>query len=247
MDPNNPFFLAFTTDFQEMKDSHDSYYLDFAHIGYFKKTLGSGYPYVSVDISQDQTQSNVVIYGGAIVHDGTSTQKYTASDGTPGTTTYDVTHCAPIFMAITLFFPDHFCCGTNIPVNLADVEIGNIKQGLVAAMNHYSIPYTGMSQGSTLTFTWEVNGQESDYLYGELKGDLTVGVQVTTFDGQLGISLTKMNTLKFNLPFYPDSKIDSFVSGAGEATAQAKLSKPDEKNAVKATVKMKPIQKKIEK
>lgn len=250
LDPNNPFFRAFTTNFNEMKVNNNYYWTPFS-VGYFKKAEGSGYPLILLYDEENNTavssQSNVIVYGGAIVYDGTSANSYKASDGT-GVTTNNVSHCMPVFIELILQFPDHFYSReneTNYTFNLLDFLIGNATQGLVAGLNYNEMKgYTGFT---SFGMSWMVDGQVGgDYIKGYIKS-ATTAVQVMTLDGNVGISTTTVTSVDFKVPFYPDTELERFLSGSATAALKTKLLKADGEKANKCKIKGKSIKKKIKK
>lgn len=217
---NQAAFRALTTDaFEFRSTTSPEFHRPAYHVGFFKFRAGSQYPLVLFDptgelITQNKF-TNVIIFGGAIVSDGDREEIYKGNDG-EGQTTLNVNDVQPIFMAITLYFPDHFA--GQVPIVISDFQIGNLKQGLVATVMYNMI--SNQMGFDAASWTWAVNGTPSDYITSSFKW-VTTGASITTLSGDLYNTFSELSEVSFKVPFYPDSRLEELLAGSRRASSAA--------------------------
>jgi hypothetical protein len=242
--PNDNLFRALTFDFFEKQNASNEYHRKYpTTVGYFGMKQGSKYPPVLYDpygesLNQNKF-TNVILFGGALVADGT-TEEYKTDDGS-NTTSYNVESIQPVFIAVTLFFPDRFR-GTNIQFTISDIQIGNIKQGLISTVTYNNISNeTGVNCPGA--WNWQVNGTPSDFIRGYIK-EAVMGSEITFMNGSMAHVFVTVTELNFRLPFYPDDRLDQFVSSNVKA---AKKSEHKNIEKAKGIMEVKPLFKPLEK
>jgi hypothetical protein len=215
-------FRAFTSDPNESQEQFRDYPVN---VGHFGMNGGCLYPPAygpTGELIGDKTLTKAVVYGAALVPDGWRGKNYRTEDGQgEAFTYYYVTGVQPVFVAVSVYVSKAVMPGTftkpGTPVTVAefsisDIQVGNLKQGLVCARYSNNIDHseTDLLTVDYSVYNWQVEGTDSDYVEGGISA-ATLGAGITRLNGEKDHVFVEVTDLKFRLPFLPDNRLGSVL------------------------------------
>lgn len=205
---NDFFFRAFTSNPQEVFNPAIGR-------GRFDFFQGAAYPFVVPTRPDQSPQANAMVFGGAIGYEG-ETFPVKSPDGEFIGRRGRGFVFEPIFMALA--FLVNF--GANPSVELAEVTIGNLSQGLVTPLVfgelQLSPPGARFVDLASATVDFSTDGTTTDVMEGFIKA-AQLGVPITTRGGDIFDTFVSVENITWKMPFLFDNDLGGRVNFGPQA------------------------------